>query len=296
MFKKGDRFMDRGARMHQFSPFPDNDTEITRLMMLHLLLQEEIASFCPNLRERDNTNAVLDIACGPGWWIFAMAHANRDMDFMGIDRSTSFIQFARTMVHAREIENALFFVQDVYSLEAALLPRSGFDFTNMAFIADRTSLSAFPTLLQQVHRLCRPGGLMRWIEMDPPATNSEAYGRMTTLLRQALLKAGLGFPASTYASGITQVMEQLLRAAGFEEVQGTTHGFIIAADKASRTHYRFFRQASVACLQMRAFLLAMEVTTIQEFEQLYRQMHVEMLSKAFRGTCVLRMVYGKRAQ
>src|SRR6266487_2314025 len=38
--------MDTRARTQQFSPFPDNDTEITRLMMLHLLLQEEIASFC----------------------------------------------------------------------------------------------------------------------------------------------------------------------------------------------------------------------------------------------------------
>ena len=288
--------MDTRARTQQFSPFPDNDTEITRLMMLHLLLQEEIASFCPNLRERDDINTVLDVACGPGWWIFAMAQAHRDVDFVGIDRSTSFIQFARTMVHAREMENALFFVQDIYSPEVALLPRGGFDFTNMAFIADRTSLTAFPALLQQVQRLCRPGGLMRWVEMDPPGTNSEAYGRMTTLARQALQKGGLGFPAGAYATGIAQVMEQLLRTAGFEEVQSMTHGFVIAADKESRTHYRFFRQATVACLQMRAFLLAMEVTTIQEFEQLYRQIHVDMLSKAFRGTCVVKMLYGRRAR
>ena len=225
-----------------------------------------------------------------------MAQAHRDMNFVGIDRSTSFIQFARTIVHAREMENALFLVQNIYSLEEALLPGEGFDFTNMAFIADSTSLAAFPTLLQQVHRLCRPGGLMRWVEMDPPGTNSEAYGRLTMLARQALQKAGLGFPAGAYTTGIAQVMEQLLRAANFEEVHSATHEFVVAADKGSRTHYRFFRQASVACLQMRAFLLGMEVTTVYEFEQLYRQMHVEMLSKAFGGTCVLRMVYGKRAQ
>jgi tRNA G46 methylase TrmB len=79
--------MDAHARTQQFSPFPDNDTEITRLMMLHLLLQEEIASFCPNLRERDDINTVLDVACGPGWWIFAMAQAHRDVDFVGIDRN-----------------------------------------------------------------------------------------------------------------------------------------------------------------------------------------------------------------
>ena len=286
--------MDTHARTQRFSPFPDNDTEITRLMMFHLLLQGEIASFCPNLRERAGINTVLDVACGPGWWVFAMAHAHRDVNFVGIDRSTSFIQFARTMVHARELENALFLVQDIYSPEEALLPGGGFDFINMAFIADRTSLTAFPTLSQQVYRLCRPGGLMRWVEMDPPGTNSEAYRRFTMLARQALLKAGLGFPAGTYATGITQVMEQLLRAAGFKEVESVTHEFVIAADKGSRTHYRFFRQASVACLQMRAFLLAMGVTTIQEFERLYRQIHVEMLSKTFGGTCVLRMVYGKR--
>src|SRR6266487_2845080 len=107
--------MDTRARTQQFSPFPDNDTEITRLMMLHLLLQEEIASFCPNLRERDDINTVLDVACGPGWWIFAIAQAHRDVDFVGIDRSTSFIQFARTMVHAREMENAFFFVQAISS-------------------------------------------------------------------------------------------------------------------------------------------------------------------------------------
>lgn len=284
------------ASAQQFSPFPDNDTEITRLMMLHLLLKEEIASFCPNLRERANINTVLDVACGPGWWVFAMAQAHRDVNFVGIDRSTSFIQFARTIVHAREMENALFLVQNIYSLEEALLPGGGFDFTNMAFIADSTSLAAFSTLLQQVHRLCRPGGLMRWVEMDPPGTNSEAYGRLTTLARQALQKAGLGFPAGAYTTGIAQVMEQLLRAANFEEVHSAMHEFVITADKGSRTHYRFFRQASVACLQMRAFLLGMEVATVHEFEQLYRQMHVDMLSKAFRGTCVLRMVYSKRAR
>jgi ubiquinone/menaquinone biosynthesis C-methylase UbiE len=288
--------MDAHARTQQFSPFPDNDTEITRLMMLHLLLQEEIASFCPNLRERDDVNTVLDVACGPGWWVFAMAQAQRDVDFVGMDRSTSFIKFARTIIHARKMENALFLVQNIYSPEEALLPGGGFDFTNMAFIADSTSQAAFPALLQQVHRLCRPGGLMRWVEMDPPGTNSEAYGRLTTLARQALLKAGLGLSTSTQTTSSAQVMEQLLRAAGFEEAHSVTHEFVIAADKGSRTHYRFFRQASVACLQMRAFLLAMEVTTIQEFEQLYRQMHVDMLSKGFHGMCVLSMVYGKRAR
>ena len=95
----------------------------------------------------------------------------------------------------------LFLVQDIYSPEEALLPGRGFDFIDMAFCADRTSLAAFPALLQQVRRL-----------------------------------------------------------------------------------------------QMRTFLLAMEVTTIHEFEQLYRQMHVDMLSKAFRGTCVVKIVYGKRAR
>ncbi len=157
--------------------------------MLHLLLQEEIASFCPNLRERDDVDSVLDVACGPGWWVLAMAQEHRDVNFVGIDRSTSFIQFARTMIRAREMENALFHVQDIYSPDEVLLPSGG-----------------------------------------------------------------------------------------------------------ARAHHRFFRQASVACLQMRAFLLAMEVTTVHEFEQLYRQIHVDMLSKAFRGTCVVKMVYGKRAR
>jgi hypothetical protein len=91
-------------------------------------------------------------------------------------------------------------------------------------------------------------------------------------------------------------MEQWLRAADFEEVHSAAYEFVIAADKDARAHHRFFRQASVACLQMRAFLLAMEVTTVHEFEQLYRQMHVDMLSKAFRGTCRLRMLYGRRAR
>jgi tRNA G46 methylase TrmB len=76
--------MDIHAKAGQFSPFPDNDTEITRLMMRHLLLQEEIASFCPNLRERDGVDSVLDVACGPGWWVLAMAQEYRDVDFVGI--------------------------------------------------------------------------------------------------------------------------------------------------------------------------------------------------------------------
>jgi len=288
--------MDTHARAQQFSPFPDNDTEITRLMMLHLLLEAEIANFCPNLREQDDVKTVLDVACGPGWWVLAMAQEYRDVDFVGIDRSTSFIQFARTMAQARKMENALLLVQDIYAPDEALVPSGGFDFINMAFCADHTSLAAFPALLQQVRRLCRPGGLMCWVEMDTPGTNSEAYGRLTMLARQALQKAGLGFPVSAYATGIAQVMEQWLRQADFEEVQSAAYEFVIAADKDARAHHRFFRQAFVACLQMRAFLLAMEVTTIQEFEQLYRQMHVDMLSKAFRGTCVVKMVYGRRAR
>src|SRR5215471_523440 len=108
MFEKGDLSMDTHARAQRYSPFPDNDTEITRLMMLHLLLQEEIASFCPDLRERDDVKTVLDVACGPGWWVLAMAQAYHDVDFVGIDRSISFIQFVRTMAQAREMENALF--------------------------------------------------------------------------------------------------------------------------------------------------------------------------------------------
>ena len=91
-------------------------------------------------------------------------------------------------------------------------------------------------------------------------------------------------------------MEQWLHAADIEPVHSAAYEFGIAADQVTRAHHRFFRMASVACLQMRTFLLAMEVTTIHEFEQLYRQMHVDMLSKAFRGTCVVKIVYGRRAR
>jgi len=288
--------MDTHARAQRYAPFPDNDTEITRLMMLHLLLEKVIASYCPDLREQNAVKTVLDVACGPGWWVLAMAQEYRDVNFVGIDHRLSFIQFARTMAQAREMKNASLLVQDIYSPDETLGPGRGFDFINMAFCADRTSLATFPALLQQVRRLCRPGGLVRWVEMDTPGTNSAAYGRLTTLARQALQKAGLGLPASAFAVGIAQVMEQWLHEADFEEVHSAPYEFVIAADKDAQAHHRFFRQASVACLQMRAFLLAMEVTTVYEFEQLYRQMHVDMLSKAFLGTCVVRMVYGKRAR
>src|SRR6266566_3980781 len=129
-----------------------------------------------------------DIACGPGGWALEVADRYPYIKIVGIDISKSMIEYARALAKAQKLKNVEFLVMN--ALKPLDFPNASFDLVNARFIHSFMPPHAWPVLLQECLRVCRPGGIIRLTEAETAITNSPASEKMAGMLTLALKKAG----------------------------------------------------------------------------------------------------------
>ena len=272
--------------------FPENETEVTRLLAQHRWLSQLMHGILPASLDLSNIHRVLDVACGVGAWVIDIARRHPAMQVIGIDKSQYFIQQARTMAVSQQVTNATFIVQDMHHLEGENLTSDSFDLINIRFIAAKITSREFPPLLQSLVNLSRPGGMLHWLEAELPITNSPAYQQMAAMILQGLKAAGHTFSASNNSLGITACMDAWFHEAGCRTVQDIAHAVDISGG--TPVHPIFRRQAWLFGHQVRSFLVATGVTTLTEFEAVFQRMQMEIQAPGFHGICFLREVIGAK--
>lgn len=117
--------------------------------------------------------AVLDVACGPG--IVACAAASLARHITGIDLTPAMIDQARERQRNAGLDNITWQVGD-----ATRLP---FEDNRFDVVLTRYSFHHIPdpsAALQEMARVCRPGGRVVVIDATPTAETQAAYDRMET--------------------------------------------------------------------------------------------------------------------
>jgi len=234
---------------------------------------------------------VLDVGCGPGSWVMDVAYACPDAEVAGIDISKTMIDYARARARTQRLPNASFGVMDIR--QPLDFSDASFDLVNARFLFVALKREAWEPFLAECTRILKPGGILRFTEpVDCGVTSSVTYERVMALYSEALWKCGYGFSVDGRTYGMTNTLPRMFRNADYQQVRCLAHALDFSADRdAWQDMYDNF-QAGVSVappLYVKAGL-----GTIEEFEQLYRQVLLEMLSPDFRGMWHLVTVLGTK--
>ena len=295
---------------------PLEERELVRQFDLTRLFVEEMGGSLPRDYFIAQPGAtVLDVACGAGAWVLDVAQHAPRVQVTGIDSSEQHVAFAQRRADEGTLVNAHFLTQDIHALETGTgrwTPAS-FDLVNVAFIAPLLLTTDYAALMHALVRLCRPGGSVRWTEMELPMTNGTAFEHLMALTCHAVHTAEHTFtPPSLQACdaifaawrrekelhipavqrrhlGITPMMGGWLRQMG---CRMETIPTAIEVSSGTPAHPFFVQQVEVFGQQITPFLCAQGVIAAHGLAHLLNQVAQEIRRDDFCGLCFLLTVYG----
>jgi ubiquinone/menaquinone biosynthesis C-methylase UbiE len=153
------------------------------------VLPAQLLTECDLSRAR----AVLEIGCGAGAWLRALAGLYPDLQCIGIEQDERLLKVANALARRDHLAQVAFLAQQLNDLSPTLFPQASFDLVHLSFLGRYIMTANYPALAQTGARLCRPGGIVCWTEAELPITNSPAFERLTALVLEALQRAGQSF-------------------------------------------------------------------------------------------------------
>jgi len=258
----------------------ESPTEMARLINLDRVLTQSMGGPLVGVPDLSRLRNILDLGCGPGGWVLDVAFELPDADIEGVDISRIMVDYANARARTQQLPNASFGVMDItLPLD---FPDSAFDLVNARFLTGVLPRVHWPGFIAECTRVLRPGGIIRLTELiDSGVSTSPAFEQLQSLIYQALWRTGYGFSVDGRTLGMTHAIPRLLRAAGYQDLHHQGHALEFSVNTAGWMD--FYRNAEIGYRLGKPFYLKTGVTTDEEFEQLYQQMLIEMLSDEFFG-------------
>ena len=253
----------------------DNAGEMARLLKQARFATKGLGGLFPRQLDVSAVQDVLDIACGPGEWVLAVADAYPALRVTGIDKSAIMIQFARSI--SQEVSPVRFEVMD--ALAPLAFPDASFDLIHARFICGFMPVEAWPKLLAECRRLLRPGGIMLLVEGEMAMTTSPAVERLSTLFTQALRAVGQSFSPDGRQLGMTPMLRRLLTEAGFTSCRAEAAA--MEHSVGTEFHISLYEDYYVVFHLIQPFLVRAGVASYEELIPLYQRMLEEMRADDF---------------
>ncbi len=288
------------------------ERELVRQLEVSRFVLEEMGGSLP--REQVVTKqltTVLDVACGAGGWVLDIARTYPHLQVTGIDTCKLYLEYAQHLANESGLANAHLLARDMRLLDrdTNTFSADSIDLINVAFIASLLLSMDYAALMRSLFRLCRPGGLLRWTEMEFPITNSPAFEQLTALICRALRVTGQTFippslqiydeiftawrreegrnnqPAERRHVGITPMMGSWLHCAGCHAVQSFPTAIEVSTGTAA--HPYFVRQVEVFGQHIAPFLCIQEVIPADDLTALLNEVQDEIQQADFCGLCFI---------
>ncbi len=161
------------------------------------VIVEEIGALLPGRLlaacDLSHARSLLEIGCGAGAWLRAVARLYPDLQCIGIDQDERLVKVANALAQRDHLAQVAFLAQQLNDLSPTLFPQASFDFVHLSLLGRYILTANYPALAQTSAGLCRPGGFVCWTEAELPVTNSPACERLTSLVCEALQRAGQSF-------------------------------------------------------------------------------------------------------
>ncbi len=269
----------------------ENAAEMARLTTQGRLVTKAMRGLFPPQLDLSPVRSVLDIACGPGGWVFDVAMAYPHLIVTGIDSSELMVAYAQSQARAQYVNNARFRVMN--ALKPLDFPANSFDFINARLLFGFMPPTAWLPLLSECQRILGPGGILRLTEGEAGITNSSATERITGMITQSLYQAKQSFSPDGRHTGITPMLFRLQREAGFEHIQQVAHMMDYSQD--TEAHAGMYQNFMVGYKLIQPFLLKMGMITPEEMDRVYQQMLIEMAADDFCAVWFLLSVWGQKS-
>lgn len=270
----------------------ESSAELARLIHQDHLTTKSMGGSLSEQSSLAGIRDILDIACGPGGWALELASMSRHIHLVGIDISPKMIEYAKALAKAQKLENVEFLVMN--ALKPLAFPNDSFDIVNARFIYAFMPPAAWPELIRECLRVCRPGGIIRLTEAESAISNGPATEKMIGMFNLTMKLAGQSLSPEGRHAGIAPMLERFLRDAGCENVQNKA--YVLNFSTGMEGHSGWYQNCMVGFQLLQPFFIKWGVTSSEEFDQLYQQMLQEIQAEWFCGIQFILTAWGKKAQ
>jgi ubiquinone/menaquinone biosynthesis C-methylase UbiE len=268
----------------------EDAAETARLIDQDRLITDYLGGPFPDAFVPPKAGRVLDIACGPGGWALNVACNYPNFEVVGIDLSTTLIQYALAFAHVRELHNITFQVMDV--AKPLAFKDASFHFIYTRFLSTCILPETWHSFVHECKRILDNTGILSLNEAEWPLTNSLAFEKLSALASHALWLAGRSFSPDGHHLGITPMLEGFLHDAGYQNIQRQVHALSLLPG--TDAYNMCFHNYRILFKLLQPFLQKMGVITAKEFDALYEQMVTDLQSEDFCGLLSLLTVYGEK--
>ncbi len=264
-----------------------NQAEKERLAIQDAFITAGMGGVLPEQPDPSVFRRVLDVGCGTGGWLIAVAQAYPQIEHLvGVDISHTMVADARSQAEAAHVSDRVTFVA-MDALRMLEFPTGFFDLINQRAGASYLRTWEWAKLLQEYRRVAHRDGTIRITEFDlTPTSTSPALTQLCHLLTQALYHAGHLFTPES--QGITDALAHLLTQHGCEQVQTR----ICTLDYRVGTSQGLLDDVRIGFRTLLPFLQRWTVVP-ESYEDLYQQALTDIQLPTFVGTGRLLTAWGK---
>jgi ubiquinone/menaquinone biosynthesis C-methylase UbiE len=272
----------------------DSGAELARLVEQEHALAKALGGLLPEHPDPSTFLApfhrLLDAACGSGGWVLSLAQAYPHLQVMGFDIDARMIAYANTQAQVGGLTNASFQVMD--ARQPLDYPADFFDLVNARWLGG-IGPDKWTSAIREFLRITRPGGTIRLTETETfSLTNGPAFEKLSSLFTQALKRAGLSLSPDGRSYGITPMLGRFMRDAGCQNIQRKP--FVVDWSAGMEAHDVIAEDIRVLIKLLQPFLIKTGITTQEEFNRLYQEAELEMLSDDFCALWNFLTVWGEK--
>lgn len=193
----------------------DHRRELDRLHTQGHLMTRMLGDLLPYQPDPARFKRVLDVACGTGGWLIALALLYPHTEHLvGVDIDPRMLTFAQEQARAAGVAHRLAF-REMDALKAFVFPDGVFDLVNLRFGVSFIRTWDWINVLKEMLRVLKPGGTIRLVDVQYIETNMTWLSRYWDHGRRAAVQAGYLDPEDRE---ITGRFPGSLHAAGFQHI------------------------------------------------------------------------------
>merc|ERR1719219_1779535 len=132
----------------------------------NFLDESKIEDWVRMLHDDKKPQRILDLGTGPGFSAFTYARVFPEAEVIGLDLAAPYIRFARLWNELRNVSNVQFYAGNGEDL--SWLESESFDIINYAYVLHEMPAVNAINMINEMHRLLKPGGSMTGFEVPFP--------------------------------------------------------------------------------------------------------------------------------
>lgn len=264
------RFQIFGDRRHVANaPYvlPKDDKEVQRLDFQHYMLRYLLhGNYAAPLH---TPTSILDVGCGTGRWAMEMATIFPHANVVGIDLVPPPMEQLNTPSGGADTRPDNFAFVQGNVLEGLPFGDASFDFTHMRLLVFALPMNRWQDVANELVRVTRPGGWVEWLEGGIATQLPGPAGeRLNQFANEAARRRGID-PSYVFRVG------EFLQGAGLVNLQRRDI-ILPAGARAGRVGQMSVTDYLAVISGMKGPLVAMGVTTSEEFDQTIAAARVEL--------------------